>query len=118
MISLELSTIQQNSQAQDWLSSLPGYVAPDLEGLNSAFRPPYLPVRTVVKRTPRKRPHNVERAAQEAVIAEQIRALVERGLGISAICAELAMDTRRVRRIAAQYQVEIPIKNTFRKEAV
>lgn len=116
MISHELSTIQQNAAAQDWLQSCPGYVPPNMEGLDSPFRVAYLPVRTVVKRAPRKRPHSVERAAIDAAVAEQIRALVEQGLGISAICSALSADTRRVHRIAAQFDIAIPLKKAFRKE--
>lgn len=50
MISNELSTIQQNSQLQEWIQSCPGYVIPNTEDLDIPFKPNYLPVRTEPRR--------------------------------------------------------------------
>lgn len=118
MISHELSTIQQNAAAQDWLRSLPGYVEPDLGTLNKSFRVAYLPIHTAKQQAPRKQSYIELKAREEAELADKIRALVDQGYGITSICRELALDSRRAHRIARQADIDIPIKAAFRKEAV
>lgn len=118
MISHELSTIQQNAAAQDWLRSLPGYVEPSMEGLDSPFRVPYLPLHTSKAMPPRRQSYIELKAREEAELADKIRALVDQGYGITSICRELALDSRRAHRIARQADIDIPNKAAFRKEAV
>ena len=119
MISHELSTILQHNQVQEWLQSCPGYVVPDLEGLNSTFRAEYLPAHKVSKTSRRKQPtQNHERAAQEAELAKQIKALADQDKGVTAIGVALRMDGRRVHVLAKKYGITIPDKSVFRKEAI
>ena len=73
MISHELSTIQQNAAAQDWLQSCPGYVPPNMEGLDSPFRVAYLPVRTEPKRRKRvEKPRETPERRLERYKANQL----------------------------------------------
>lgn len=119
MISHELSTIQQHNQVQEWLQSCPGYVEPDLEGLDSPFRVAYLPAHTWKgKRTLSGSSRGIAKANRDAELAIKIREMAERDKGVTAIGEALRMDGRRVHAIAKKFGITIPDKSVFRKEAV
>lgn len=117
MISHELSTIQQHNQVQEWLQSCPGYVEPDLEGLDSPFRVAYLPIHSWKgsKRHKPTRP-SMQRQNLDAEMATKVREMVEHGLGVSAIAKELRVDTRRVHAIAKEFGIKLENKFSQRVE--
>lgn len=119
MISHELSTIQQHNQVQEWLQSCPGYVVPDLEGLNSTFRIAPLPVHTW-KGNKRRKPTRVamQRQNMDAELATKVRDMVELGHGVSAIAKELKVDTRRIHAIAKEFGIKLENKFSLRVEAL
>lgn len=119
MTSHELSTIQQHNQLQEWLQSCPGYVEPDLEGLNSTFRVAYLPVHSWKggKRstTTARAIAHLERDAQRA---ERIREMTKQGCGITEIQQDLKVDSRRVHAIAKEFNIQLQSKFTQRIEGL
>lgn len=111
MISHELSTIQQNAAAQDWLQSCPGYVPPNMEGLDSPFRVAYLPVRTEPKRRKRaEKPRETPERRLERYKANQLPESVvstlremAQTMTVPEVAAATGYSESGIKRIEARY---------------